>query len=465
MKRLIHALIALLTPLAAHAADWTNSGGIAGRTGLTTEVGPDAEDLLWNGGRSSIIAWQPVIVGDRVFMVRQTGFPPGGEPNGSPVVAMNLHTGAELWAAHVPYDSGDWTTWVAGARDGKVYAARSGNGASVSDPMYALDETTGAILWVSDAETTAGAYDGVVFAPDGDLIVGDFRNITRIRHTDGATVFQMPRVCSVSSSCGVAATGDAIYAAEAAPGGHVINRYRMDNGAFEYSSSLMPGFSLQNTPMVGPDGTVYLSRTQNNATVDFFYAFEDTGAALVEKWNVPAGWTTVSEFAVGPDGSVYMMGPGNVIQRLDPASGAVLNASAPIPADFSQPRMGVDAEGRLFFSNGAFSNGRFYSFNADLTERWSRAVANINIGAPAIGRDGTLVICGVGTNVRAYRTERACPGDLDGDGMIGLGDLAILLANYGTPSGADPEDGDLDGDGDIDLEDLAALLARYGSAC
>ena len=59
----------------------------------------------------------------------------------------------------------------------------------------------------------------------------------------------------------------------------------------------------------------------------------------------------------------------------------------------------------------------------------------------------------------------SCVGDLDGDGEVGLTDLAELLGNYGITSGASPEQGDLDGDGDVDLSDLAELLGNYGTVC
>jgi hypothetical protein len=57
------------------------------------------------------------------------------------------------------------------------------------------------------------------------------------------------------------------------------------------------------------------------------------------------------------------------------------------------------------------------------------------------------------------------PGDLDYDSDVDLTDLATLLSNYGTPSGASYEDGDIDGDGAVNLADLAGLLANYGSVC
>jgi N-acetylneuraminic acid mutarotase len=58
-----------------------------------------------------------------------------------------------------------------------------------------------------------------------------------------------------------------------------------------------------------------------------------------------------------------------------------------------------------------------------------------------------------------------CPGDLDGDNDVDLGDLAQLLGNYGTTGGAAYQDGDLDLDGDVDLSDLADLLGVYGVTC
>jgi hypothetical protein len=339
--------------------------------------------------------------------------------------------------------------------------------------MYALDAANGNTVWTSQDMTAAGAYDGVVFASNGDLIVGDFRFITRIRATNGTTAYRVARVGSVSGECGgclneSAAGGPAFYVADAAAGGTVIKRFNATTGAFQYQSPVMTGFTIQNTPMVAPDGTVYLSRTQNNVNTDFFYAINDSGSAMTIRWSMPARWTVVSEFAVTPEGNVLMMSPGDFIQCRAAADGALLaETEAPIDSDFNaQPRFAVDAQGRVYLSNGSFSLGRFYSFNPNLTLRWSVPVPNSNIGAPAIGRDGTLIICGVGTDVRAYRTPRTpCPGDFDHDNTVSLSDLAILLSHFGVPSGANPDDGDMDSDGDVDLGDLAAFLSLFGATC
>lgn len=58
-----------------------------------------------------------------------------------------------------------------------------------------------------------------------------------------------------------------------------------------------------------------------------------------------------------------------------------------------------------------------------------------------------------------------CIGDLDGNGVVGLADLAQLLGHYGMTSGATYADGDLNGDGAVSLTDLAELLGHYGTVC
>ena len=62
-------------------------------------------------------------------------------------------------------------------------------------------------------------------------------------------------------------------------------------------------------------------------------------------------------------------------------------------------------------------------------------------------------------------TGGSCPGDLDKDGSVALSDLAILLSNFGTPSGETADDGDFDDDGNVDLADLAIMLSLFGTIC
>ena len=57
-----------------------------------------------------------------------------------------------------------------------------------------------------------------------------------------------------------------------------------------------------------------------------------------------------------------------------------------------------------------------------------------------------------------------CPADLNGDGVIDLADLGILLADFGcVPPG--PCVADINGDGNTDLADLGILLSEFGTTC
>lgn len=407
--------VLLATVLISYAGDWSNSGGNAGRNGQSSEFGPLNSNLLWSGGRTSLIAWQPVTEGNRVFMVRQLGW--AGTPNDSPVVCMDLQTGEELWAVDIPYETGDWTTWIAGVNDGLVYTSRSGNGASVSAKLYALSAWDGSVVWESSADITAGPYDGVVFAADGDPIIGSFESICRINSEDGSTVWESPRTASVTGSCGGCLHGNAFYVVDVVGGGHVVIRFDAETGVKMYQGPLMSGFLTQCTPMVSPDGTIYYNRSQNNPATDFYYAFEDDGAVITEKWNIPSVYAAGPEFGVGEDGSVYFVIPGPRLARIDPSDGSIINQTDVLP-NYSKSRIALSSDGTVFFSNGEFASGRLYAFTQALTPLWEVPVTNINIGGPALGQGGILVVCGNGTNVSAYQDDTG----------IGAGDEPSLVA-------------------------------------
>lgn len=449
-------------------ASWPNFGGNAQRNGRSGGAGPTAPDLLWsNSSDFSIISWHPVISDGRVYAIRQSGFP--GAAANDVLLALDLETGAELWRTVVPYGGNsatEWIAYVAGANDGRVFAARGGSGRQT--PVYAFDGATGALAWTSTHLTLAGPQDGVVFTTEGDLIVGDEQRLARLRGSDGSTVWAINRQCSVSGNCGAAIGPDGVFIDIPSPDAsfsQAIAKYDLETGAFLYRTPPMLGITVQNAPFLSLDGsTVYLARTQNNTATDFLFAFADTGSALELRWQRPIRWTTSHEHGLAADGSIYTFLQNNEFVRLDPNSGDVVaSAGALTPLDFAiSPRTAVGTNGTVFVSNGWANNpalqGRVWAFNADLSSNlFTLTLDRPNSGGPSLGAFDTLVVADR-VGLRAYRSATPpCPGDLDGNGAVDAADLAALLSAWGGAGAAD-----LDGSGAVDAADLAALLSAWG---
>ena len=449
-------------------ANWSNFGGNAQRNGRPGGAGPTAPDLLWsNSSDFSIISWHPVISDGRVYAIRQSGFP--GAAANDVLLALDLETGAELWRTVVPYGGNsatEWIAYVAGASDGRVFAARGGSGRQT--PVYAFDGATGALARASTHLTRAGPQDGVVFTANGDLIVGDEQRLARLRGSDGSTVWTINRQCSVSGNCGAAIGPDGVFIDVPSPDAsfsQAIAKYDLATGAFRYRTPPMTGATVQNAPFLSLDGsTVYLARTQNNTATDFLFAFADTGSALELRWQRPIRWTTSHEHGLAADGSIYTFLQNNEFVRLDPNTGAVVaSAGALTPLDFAiSPRTAVGTNGTVFVSNGWANNpaleGRVWAFDAGLsTNLFTLTLDRPNSGGPSLGAFDTLVVADR-VGLRAYRSATPpCTGDLDGNGAVDAADLAALLSAWGG-AGA----GDLDGSGAVDAADLAALLSAWG---
>ncbi len=409
----------ILLPSAA-VGDWhTGVGGRADRNGLSAEIGPVTDAILWEGSRPAIVAQQGVCDGDLLVVSRIQNFT---IPTGTWIVAHDLHTGDERWAVQLPYDfpGTSWRSRVSAVRDGLVYATRSGN--TNFDYLYALDPSDGDIVWRSEALISEGSTESLAFAPNGDLIAGNSDSLLRINHADGTTVWSTSRTCPSSDGCLAAVHGDRVYVWEASGSGPKVTAFDLASGDRLFSSGGIGGGYVQQLGlMCGPDGTVYAPRTQNNPITDFFVALADTGGGFKEKWRIPMGYTPFASFGVGPDGSVYTTSRDDELLRLDPTTGEILDASFPIPSDFPfKPRIAIDAAGKVFLTNGGFAAGALYVFTADLTMLWSAPVVNVNLGGPLLGDAGTLVVCGTGTDVRAYRTEGVAVAGVPGAHRPGL---------------------------------------------
>jgi hypothetical protein len=149
-----------------------------------------------------------------------------------------------------------------------------------------------------------------------------------------------------------------------------------------------------------------IAQSKNNPITDSLYSFTDNGAGFTQNWSVPIHYIPFSSSGVGPDGSVYSYSRSGKVIRIDHVTGTITDSSQVILyGNATYPRMSIDAAGIVNVTNGGFSNGAFFSFNADLMLRWKTPITNVYIGGPLIGWDGTLVICGAGNDIRAYRGE------------------------------------------------------------
>ncbi|MFI4855943.1 MAG: choice-of-anchor Q domain-containing protein, partial [Phycisphaerales bacterium JB065] len=75
--------------------------------------------------------------------------------------------------------------------------------------------------------------------------------------------------------------------------------------------------------------------------------------------------------------------------------------------------------------------------------------------------DGNERIIGSVVDRGAYEFTGTCTGDVNGDGEVNLGDLNLVLANFGQ----ELPFGDASGDGAVDLADLNLVLAAFGHSC
>jgi hypothetical protein len=62
----------------------------------------------------------------------------------------------------------------------------------------------------------------------------------------------------------------------------------------------------------------------------------------------------------------------------------------------------------------------------------------------------------------AWSPGSCCPGDIDGNGEVGVDDLLALIGAWGVCSDPANCPADLNGSGAVDVDDLLSLLSAFG---
>lgn len=146
-----------------------------------------------------------------------------------------------------------------------------------------------------------------------------------------------------------------------------------------------------------------------------------------------------------------------VVEIPNPSDGLRVNAGPLVPADVNGDNC-VDAADLLQVSNDQGRGGPDAPIipSSDVNADGLIDATDLSITQANIGQCGDDLPGGA-----------PCPGDVDGDGVISLRDLAQLLAAFGSSKG-DPRynpNADFNNDGVISLEDLAVQLGVFGTAC
>jgi len=216
---------------------------------------------------SSIICSSPTVSNGVVY----AGYGQGGSPNGGALIAINCTTGCKIWNYSVP----SYVLTIPAVENGIVYAGMFGfeesPGENKNYEVFALNSSTGALLWTFHDETA--------------------------RFTSSPTVANgLVYICSLGSY-----TSSKIYALDAQSGGFVWSH------ELEYQTSSSPAIA---------NNLVYVG--SGNGSIYAFDALSDT-----QIWSYKTGGAVISSPAIS-NGVVCIGSSDGYLYAFDATTGANL---------------------------------------------------------------------------------------------------------------------------------------------
>ena len=244
------------------------------------------------------------------------------------------------------------------APSGRIYV---GSG-SPENSLFAINPDTGAVIWTFP---TAGAVTTKpAVRSDGSAIYfGSDDGYVYAVNSSGTQLWRFNTGSAVRSSPALSNSGNYIYFGAGSGTFYVL---RADSGAFVRSTSPFPSNAFQSSPVVGPDGTIYVGNDNGRL---YAFAFNSSTLTLTTPWSADpsAGSSAIqSSPAVSNDGSVVYVGSfDNNLYAFNTSNGSEkwrFTAGNDI-----QGPIAVDANDHIYFGS---NDNRVYALYYDGTEKW-----------------------------------------------------------------------------------------------
>ncbi|XES78587.1 MAG: PQQ-binding-like beta-propeller repeat protein [Candidatus Bathyarchaeia archaeon] len=336
--------------------DWPMFHHDVGHTGFSSSSGPKTNQTRWFFTTGGAIETSPVVVDGRVYFGSDDGsiyavdaqdgtliwdFTTEGPARSSPAVvngvvyaggyrahmvfAINASTGDLLWKSPINSLYPNTISATTVANDVvyvSVYVAEAGHGGE----LYALNMTTGKLLWIYDPSAWISSSPAVA---DGVVYIGSSRGLEALDAITGAAIWN-----GNIDAYGIdALTVDEglVYAGATT---EVVQAFNAYNGAFVWNGSVSGGCYMS-CPAVA-NGMLYVCTTYGGSSVlhaGGVFALDAATGAL--RWNQTIGSISQSSPAVA-DGIVYVgsddTGPsyllnsttGHKIYALNATTGAII---------------------------------------------------------------------------------------------------------------------------------------------
>jgi PKD repeat protein len=367
------------------AQNWYTFAGSNQKNGLTKLTGPiSVSSAYWTVNSTNSTVWGNAVYtfGNKFVTSRTILSPYTGK-----IELRDLTSGALFWEKTLSDTS---RMYAVGFSEDAIYACDYKTGI-----LYALTVDSGRVKWSINSDMFPG-NTGICFAPDGDPIIFG----KRLDRKTGIPKWTNSYIIPVGPDGGYVVSGNTYYHWT----GSIVTDKKLiaidiNSGIIKYMSNALPGDGDQeNDLVIGPDGTIYITRDGNTGSL---YAFTDNGSGFTQKWALNPG-VLVKSF--GPNNVIYCANANNGISsgklmRVNGLNGTVIDSST-MPAGY----VTVGYDTTVYVNTVEAANGRIFAFTPDLqTIKWQMNLPYDYYSGCPLGKEGVFVAIGSGTQITAYK--------------------------------------------------------------